>query len=115
MNETSRRLPRVTVVTPVFNEEGSLEAYEQRVRSVLLGHPEYDVGVVLVDDGSHDRSWQMIAAICRRDRRFRALRLSRNFGSHAALAAGLHDATGEAVAILACDLQDPPEVVLQFL
>jgi dolichol-phosphate mannosyltransferase len=115
MNQLHQGRPRVTIVTPVFNEQESLAAYEERVRSTLLDLPGYDVSIVLVDDGSSDRSWEMIADMCRRDARIRGLRLSRNFGSHAALAAGLHHATGDAIAILACDLQDPPEVVLQFL
>lgn len=115
MNESFPNRRCVTIVTPVFNEAESLAAYEQRVRSVLFERAEDDVTVLLVDDGSRDGSWEMIEAMCRRDSRFRGLRLSRNFGSHAALAAGLHHATGDAVAILACDLQDPPEVVRQFL
>ena len=107
--------PVVTVVTPVFNEIGNLPRFEQAVRDKLLACPDIDFEVVFVDDGSRDGSWQAIQAICQRDSRFRGLRLSRNFGSHAALCAGLHHATGDAAAILACDLQDPPEVVLQFV
>src|SRR5579872_1787412 len=109
------RVSQVTVVTPVFNEEQSLGTYEERVRATLLDRTDYDVRVLLVDDGSRDQSWPLIQQICRRDSRFQGLRLSRNFGSHAALAAGLHHAAGDVVAILACDLQDPPEVVLEFL
>jgi dolichol-phosphate mannosyltransferase len=68
-----------------------------------------------VDDGSRDSSWAMIEQFCAQDDRFSALRLSRNFGSHAALAAGLRRAEGDAVATLACDLQDPPETILAFV
>ncbi len=106
---------QVTIITPVFNEEQTLAKYEARVRAVLLEQTEYDVRVLLIDDGSRDRSWELIEDICRRDPRFEGIRLSRNFGAHAALAAGLHHAQGDALAILACDLQDPPEAVLEFL
>jgi dolichol-phosphate mannosyltransferase len=105
----------VTLVTPVFNEAENLPRYEQAVREKLLSCADVEFEVLFVEDGSSDGSWQAIQDLCRRDLRFRALRLSRNFGSHAALCAGLHHATGDAVAILACDLQDPPEVVLEFV
>jgi dolichol-phosphate mannosyltransferase len=106
---------QVTIVTPVFNEEQTLLTFERRVRTTLLDGTDYEFRVLLVDDGSRDRSWELIEDLCRRDSRFEGIRLSRNFGAHAALAAGLHHATGEVLAILACDLQDPPEVVLEFL
>ena len=115
MNRPVPRIPKLSIVTPVFNEEATLDAYAGRVTEVLADRSGCDVQVLLVDDGSRDASWEKIQALCGRDARFRGLRLSRNFGAHVALAAGLHEATGDAVAILACDLQDPPEVVLQFL
>jgi dolichol-phosphate mannosyltransferase len=110
---TSR--PRVTILTPVFNEEASLPLYESAVVETLFSRSEYDFTVVFVDDGSTDRSWAAIVDLCRRDRRFRGIRLSRNYGSHIALSAGFADAEGDAVTTLACDLQDPPEVILRFL
>jgi glycosyltransferase involved in cell wall biosynthesis len=106
--------PRVTVITPVFNEEGALADFERSVRSVLLENDEFDFEVLLVDDGSGDASWRRIAEMHARDHRFSGLRLSRNYGAHVALSAGFAHATGDAVATLACDLQDPPETVLEF-
>jgi dolichol-phosphate mannosyltransferase len=114
VNATSRK-PRVLVLTPVYNEEQGLLRYEQQVREVLLGCDDCDFGVLFVEDGSHDRSWQVIQEIARRDGRFQGLRLSRNYGSHVALSAGLAAADADCVATLACDLQDPPEVVLDFV
>src|SRR5438309_1133701 len=108
MTQATRR-PRLTILTPVHNEADNLARYEQEVHRVLLSSPDLDVSVLFVDDGSQDNSWALIEEICRRDPRFRGLRLSRNFGAHAALTAALHHADGDAVAILACDLQDPPE------
>jgi glycosyltransferase involved in cell wall biosynthesis len=107
--------PRITVVTAVFNEEESLPLYEHSVRQILLSHSDYNFEVLFVDDGSRDRSWEIICGICRRDPRFRGIRLSRNFGEHIAASAGFAHVDGDAVATLACDLQDPPEVILQFL
>jgi dolichol-phosphate mannosyltransferase len=106
---------RVTVITPVFNEQDSLPLYVEAVRRVLLARSDVEFDVLFVDDGSTDTSWELIQRICAADRRFRGLRLSRNFGAHIALCAGFDVAQADAVAILACDLQDPPEAVLEFV
>jgi glycosyltransferase involved in cell wall biosynthesis len=108
----SRR--RVTVITPVFNEEAGLADYERDVRAALLDNTEFDFDVLLIDDGSRDASWARIEEISARDPRFRGVRLSRNYGAHVALSAGFAHADGDAVATLACDLQDPPETVVDF-
>lgn len=105
----------VSVVTPVFNETESLDAYRKAVTDTLLAAEDIDVEIVLVDDGSSDDSWAKIRSFAAEDPRFRGVRLSRNFGSHVALSAGIHDATGDAVVTLAADLQDPPETVLEFI
>jgi polyisoprenyl-phosphate glycosyltransferase len=107
--------PRVTIITPVYNEEESLPIYRDEVSRILLDHPDFDFEVLFVDDGSSDKSWDLIQQYCDDDARFRALKLSRNFGAHAALGAGIDRADGDAIAILACDLQDPPSVILEFL
>jgi dolichol-phosphate mannosyltransferase len=107
--------PRIAVVTPVYNEEAALPLYEAAVRETLLAAPDLDVSILFVDDGSQDRSWAIIREMCARDGRFRGIRLSRNFGSHVALTAGFDLAEGDAVATLACDLQDPPSVVLELV
>jgi glycosyltransferase involved in cell wall biosynthesis len=106
--------PRVTVITPVYNEEAGLAEFERTVRSVLLDNAEFSFAVLLVDDGSGDASWARIQEMNARDGRFRGIRLSRNYGAHVALSAGFAHADGDAVATLACDLQDPPETVLEF-
>lgn len=108
-------ISRITVVTPVYNEEDSLPLYLETVRSVLLSRTDVEFDVLLVDDGSTDRSWEIIQHICSADPRFRGLRLSRNFGAHIALCAAFDAVRTDAVAILACDLQDPPETILEFV
>lgn len=107
--------PMLVIVTPVRNESGGLTAYRDAVERVLFNNNEIDVEVILVDDGSGDDSWRQILALSKADDRFRGIRLSRNFGAHVAIAAGLHAADGDAVAILAADLQDPAEVIPDFL
>ena len=107
--------PRVVMLTAVYNEEDCLPLYERTVSETLLSRSDYDFQVLFIEDGSRDRSWEIIREICKRDHRFKGLRLSRNFGSHTALSAGFAEAEGDAITILACDLQDPPEVILEFL
>jgi glycosyltransferase involved in cell wall biosynthesis len=109
------KLPRVVILTPVYNEEESLLHFEQAVADLLLSRRDYDFHVLFIDDGSRDRSWEVIQEISERNSRFQGIRLSRNYGSHIALSAGFANAHGDAIATLACDLQDPPEVILDFL
>ncbi len=115
MEERRPQHPKVTILTPVYNEEEGWVFYEQRVSEVLLNHKDYDFHVLFIDDGSTDESWQVITKICGRNPRFSGIRLSRNCGSHIALTAGFDHVDGDAMATLACDLQDPPEVILEFV
>ena len=108
-------IPEITVLAPVWNEEASLRAFVERVGDTLLSRTDYAFSVLFIDDGSSDASWSTIEEICSKDARFTGIRLSRNFGSDVAIAAGFEHATGDAVVILASDLQDPPEAVLEFL
>ena len=107
--------PLISILTPIYNEQENLPAYDAAVREVLLSRTDCAFEIWLIDDGSSDRSWPTIQAICARDSRFHGLRLSRNQGSHTALTAGFAHARGDAVATLACDLQDPPETILRFI
>jgi dolichol-phosphate mannosyltransferase len=106
---------RVTIITPVYNEEECLPRYAEEVTRVLLANTDYEFSILLIDDGSKDKSWKLIQKICAANPAFTGLRLSRNFGAHVALSAGFDVAEGDAVTTLACDLQDPPETILRFL
>jgi len=112
---SKRKSITISIVSPVYNEEDSLSRYHDTVQEVLLGLPDIQFEVIFVDDGSVDGSWDKIESICAGDKRFCGLRLSRNFGSHAALTAGILSARGDAVATLASDLQDPPKVIIEFI
>lgn len=115
MSRAGSSKQRITIVTPVYNEEASLALYADAVERQLFNDDSIQVEVVLVDDGSTDASWSVIEEMCTRDERYRGLRLSRNFGAHAALSAGIENAQGDAVATLAADLQDPVGVIGEFI
>ncbi len=114
-SDASRSRPRITIITAVYNEEASLEAFRAELSRCLFSRADVHFEVVFVDDGSTDRSWEIIERFCEESSLFRGLRLSRNFGPHAAETAGIDHAGGDALVTLACDLQDPPETILEFV
>jgi dolichol-phosphate mannosyltransferase len=99
---------------PSLDEEESLDTFYERVVPILDSSFS-DWELIFVDDGSTDRTYQMLGELRERDPRVRALRLSRNFGSHVAIAAGLDHAEKDVAVILAADLQDPPETIPDFV
>ncbi len=105
--------PTYSIVVPVYNEAESLPELAHRLDN-LLHRLDGPGEVVLVDDGSVDSSWDIISRLTDRDERFRAIRLSRNFGHQLAITAGLEVAAGDAVVVMDADMQDPPEVVLEM-
>ena len=106
-------VPTYSLVVPAYNEENVLDELASRLTS-LMDALDGDVETVLVDDGSSDRTWELMQEIAANDPRFRLVRLSRNFGHQTALTAGVDVAAGEAIIVLDADLQDPPEVVLEL-
>lgn len=106
--------PELSVVVPVFNEEESLPELYQRLSALLPNHVD-SWEIVFVDDGSRDRSWEVICELGMRNPHVRGVRFSRNFGHQIAFTAGLDYACGRAVVIMDADLQDPPEVIPELL
>jgi dolichol-phosphate mannosyltransferase len=106
--------PRYSFVVPICNEEETLPELERRLRGVL-DQLDGDAEVILVDDGSVDRSAELMDEIQRRDRRFKVVRFTRNFGHQMAVTAGLDRASGDATIVLDGDLQDPPELALDLI
>ncbi|MDQ6835710.1 MAG: glycosyltransferase family 2 protein [Actinomycetota bacterium] len=99
---------QLSVVVPVYACAGCLEALHERLtRSVSTITDSYEL--VLVDDRSLDDGWDVLQRLAATDARVRSLRLSRNFGQHAAITAGLSEARGRWVAVMDCDLQEAPE------
>jgi polyisoprenyl-phosphate glycosyltransferase len=101
----------VSVVVPVYFNAETLPELVRRLGAVGEQLRRHELELVFVDDGSDDESFAVLQELGAGDSRVRALRLSRNFGSNAAILAGLTHARGDAVVVLAADLQDPPELI----
>ena len=100
----------ISVVVPVYGCRESLGPLHQRLSAALRAiTPSYEI--VLVDDCDRQGSWEAAAELARADRAVKAYRLSRNFGQHAAITAGLAQCTGRWAVVMDCDLQDPPEMI----
>jgi polyisoprenyl-phosphate glycosyltransferase len=103
----------ISIVVPVFGCSGCLEELHRRLRATLEGMgARYEL--VLVDDGSRDGAWEVLTELAARDPGVTAVRLSRNFGEEAAIAAGLAHAGGNYIAVMDCDLQDRPEDIARL-
>ncbi|MEY4610633.1 MAG: hypothetical protein RL246_952 [Bacteroidota bacterium] len=110
----SNSLPQVSFVIPLFNEESNLKTLVDRLIQVMESS-QISIDVVLVDDGSRDRSREILQALALQDSRFHVILLSKNHGHQLALTAGLSVARGtEGVFVLDGDLQDPPELLSTF-
>ncbi len=106
--------PTITILAPVFNEEPVLSELYRRV-SAVMDQTEESWELILIDDGSHDRSAAIIAELNAADPRVKGLSFSRNFGFQIAVTAGLDYARGQAVILADADLQDPPEVFPEMI
>ena len=102
--------PLFSIVSPVYRAEGIVDQLvEKIIEEVSMITDNFEI--VLVDDGSPDRSWERMEAIAGAEKRVKALRLSRNFGQHYAITAGLDAARGEWIVVMDCDLQDKPSEI----
>lgn len=105
------RIKKVDLVIPVYNEEVNLPRLFDRLRADLAS-PSCAWRVIFVDDGSHDRSWELIFAAARQDQRFHGVRLGCNYGQHAAIFAGFSRCEADAVD---ADLQNPPAEIPKLI
>jgi glycosyltransferase involved in cell wall biosynthesis len=107
--------PSVSVAIPVYNEEAVVPELLRRTRDVLNEIPGGPHQIVLVDDGSSDRTWELLERAAEKDPRLVVIALSRNFGHQTALAAALDHVSGDVTVLMDGDLQDPPEAILILL
>ncbi len=103
------------IVTSALNEEDCLPEFFARITAVMYSHPEYDWKVIVCDNGSSDSTWEIISNLAIESPRVLGVRMSRTFTLDSAFTMGIDIATADAVIIMASDLQDPPEVIHEFL
>ena len=105
----------ISLNIPAYNEEDCVDELFTRLKNIFETEPQYDFEVVIVENGSLDSTWAKLQNIAGQDRRFKILKLSRNFRMDGGLTAGLEYIKGDACVLMTADLQDPPELIPQFL
>jgi dolichol-phosphate mannosyltransferase len=105
----------ISIIIPAYNEEEVLDELKKRLQGVMSSIKNYDFEVIIAENGSHDSSYQKLLEINKDDHRFKIVRLSRNFGSTGGILAGLSFARGDAAVVMCADLQDPPEMIVDFV
>lgn len=104
----------LSVVSPVYRAENIIdELYNEIVANVSVLTDDFEI--ILVEDGSPDNSWAKIVDICKADKRVKGIRLSRNFGQHYAITAGLQKSSGDWIVVMDCDLQDRPDQIHKLM
>ena len=106
---------KIQVVTSALNEEDCIKEYCQQMRNLFELHNNYEWELLFFDNGSKDKTWELIKSEAKSDSRFTALRMSRTFDLDNAFSAGLDLADADAVILMASDLQDPPLIISKFI
>lgn len=109
------KMSKISIVVPMYNEQESLGILYKELNRVTDTLPEYEFEYLFVNDGSSDATLAAIRQLAEKDKRVRYVSFSRNFGKEAALYAGLKNATGDYVATMDADLQDPPALLPQMI
>ena len=109
----ARRL--VSVVIPAYNETECVDELARRLQGVMAAEAAYDFEIIVVENGSEDDTFDKLVKIHDADPRFKVVQLARNFRMDGGLTAGLSHATGDAAVVMTADLQDPPELISEFL
>jgi polyisoprenyl-phosphate glycosyltransferase len=105
----------ISVVIPAYNESDCVEELARRLQAVMAIEAIYDFEIIIVENGSVDDTWDKLNVIHDADPRFKIVQLARNFRMDGGLTAGLASATGDAAVVMTADLQDPPELISEFL
>lgn len=109
------KLPILSLIVACFNDELNLPVTHNKIVDTFTAACGYQLEIIYIDDGSLDRTWDLIEEYAHYDKRIEAIRFARNFGQQSALTAGMAYANGDVIAIMDSDLQDPPEVILEML
>lgn len=106
---------RISLVMPVYNEEANVDRAYAALTAIFRDLPQYDLEFVFTDNHSEDRTFEHLAALAKADSRVKVIRFTRNYGFQRSLLTAYRNATGDAAIQVDCDLQDPPELIPQFI
>ena len=105
----------ISIIIPAYNEEECVDELATRLKALFVTESQYDFEAIIVENGSIDTTWEKLQKIATADSRFKILKLSRNFRMDGGLTAGLDYIKGDACVLMTADLQDPPELISEFL
>jgi dolichol-phosphate mannosyltransferase len=105
----------ISIIIPAYNEEECVDELAARLKTLFVTESQYDFEAIIVENGSIDSTWEKLQKIAAADPRFKILKLSRNFRMDGGLTAGLDYIKGDACVLMTADLQDPPELISEFL
>ena len=108
-------MKKISIIIPAYNEEESLPILYERMVKLMDNMKEYEFEILFVNDGSKDKTMQIIKEMREKDKRINYVDFSRNFGKEIAMIAGLDYATGDSVVFMDADLQDPPELIPELV
>ncbi len=108
-------MKKISVIVPMYFEEQIVNECYQRLTTVLNSLKQYDYEIIAIDDGSRDKTLELLQEIANTDHKLKVISFSRNFGHQAAVTAGLRNATGDVILIIDSDMQDPPELLPDML
>jgi dolichol-phosphate mannosyltransferase len=108
-------LTLISIVIPARNEAANLPNVEREVGALAASLPEHKFEFLIIDNASTDSTGDLAVELCRRDKRWRYIRFSRNFSVEGSITAGYEHAKGDAIVVMYSDLQDPPEVIPEFI
>jgi len=106
---------RLSIIIPVYFNEGNIPHLYGKLKETILDNKNIDYEVIFVDDGSKDNSYNELRKLRDKNDKIKLIKLSRNFGSHTAILAGLSNCTGDCATVISADLQDPPTIILEMI
>lgn len=105
----------ISIIVPAYNEQDNVDELASRLQAVFAVNAQYDFEAIIVENGSLDSTYEKLLSVHQKDPRFKILQLARNFRMDGGVTAGLNFAAGDAAIIMTADLQDPPELITEFI
>lgn len=106
---------KVSIIIPVYYNEGNLRPLYADIKEKIIDKIEYEYEIIMINDGSKDKSYEIMQELAVKDKNIRIFSLSRNYGSHAATLCGLAKATGDCAVVKSADIQEPTELILEMV